>query len=288
MTLQEEMEVIRKQHKSMTARRQALMELGLSEKDAFVIAKKWRDHPNQVAKCVVDKLTDTFGIELELVNADRSRIIEEFEKRGLPLQYEKYNHDSNLDYWKFTTDHSIKGKKPIECVSPILQGEEGVKALRKACEALNAAGVKVNKSTGLHVHLGARELTDMQFINVFHNYKMLETAIDQWMPEDRRGNKSFWARSFADHSFENMHERGDVIGELAKGLNGCFKFIRYHKVNPEAFSRHRTLEFRQHGGTTCFAEIEKWLKFCKGLIEFSKLERIPCPINRVEDIPFRM
>ena len=42
----------------------------------------------------------------------------------------------------------------IELVSPPLKGEKGFETIRKICAILHKFNVKINKSCGLHVHVG--------------------------------------------------------------------------------------------------------------------------------------
>jgi Protein of unknown function (DUF3489)/Putative amidoligase enzyme len=42
------------------------------------------------------------------------------------------------------------------------------------------------------------------------------------------------------------------------------------KVNLEAFDPHRTIEFRQHGGTVEAEKAVPWIRFCLGFVEQSR------------------
>ena len=44
---------------------------------------------------------------------------------------------------------------------------------------------------------------------------------------------------------------------------------RYFKLNLQSFCRHRTIEFRQHGGTVSALKISNWVRFLNGFIEES-------------------
>jgi hypothetical protein len=61
---------------------------------------------------------------------------------------------------------------------------------------------------------------------------------------------------------------------------------RYFKVNAVSYSRHKTIEFRQHQGSTDFAKISNWVRFCAKLVEFSKRNKLQAPIASINDIPF--
>ena len=62
-------------------------------------------------------------------------------------------------------------------------------------------------------------------------------------------------------------------------------YDRYFKVNPISYDRHKTIEFRQHSGTTDYEKISNWILFLAKLVEFSyKKEITEC--NSIEEIPF--
>ena len=71
--------------------------------------------------------------------------------------------------------------------------------------------------------------------------------------------------------------------------NNTFELVinndRYHKVNVEAYSRHRTVEFRQHSCTTNFTKMENWIRFLNGLITFAKRSSLPSRMT-LEGLPF--
>ena len=67
-------------------------------------------------------------------------------------------------------------------------------------------------------------------------------------------------------------------------LQGLFP-SRYMKVNLQAYSRHRTVEFRQHSGTISFTKIENWVCFLDRMITFASVGALPAGI-RLEDFPF--
>ena len=66
------------------------------------------------------------------------------------------------------------------------------------------------------------------------------------MPASRRDNR--YCRGLG-HVSDEMIRSARTVDEL-KGRIGD----RYHKVNLEAYSRHKTVEFRQHSGTTNFTK----------------------------------
>ena len=199
-------------------------------------------------------------------------------RNAMPFQYEGYNHTDNNHYYKFVSDSSIRGENPIECVSPVLTGKMGMKSLETCCKALNEANAQVNKSTGLHVHIGAQNLSDEAYINVFKNYQKLERVIDTFMANSRRANNSQWCRTLQGKDFTRCTTKLDIFDVM----NGN----RYYKVNACSYSRHKTIEFRQHQGSTDFEKISNWVNFCAKLVAWSKKNVLSSEVNSIDEIPF--
>ena len=106
----------------------------------------------------------------------------------------------------------------------------------------------------------------------------LERLIDSFMAPSRRGNCR-WAASLLDKDFSNCHDNYDV-------RNNVFHGDRYYKVNAESYTRHKTIEFRQHQGSTNYKKIEMWVKFCAKLVGWSRNNVFTSEVMNIEDIPF--
>lgn len=272
-SLNEQIAEITASNASRASKKEALIKLGLHKDSVDIIM--WQ-LPKET-RTRTQRVKFTFGVEIEcLVSPQLMR--QTADANGLPYAYEGYNHRDNNRYYKFVSDASIRGNNPIECVSPVLQSTNGFASLELCCKSLNEANAQVNKSTGLHVHIGAQSLSDEAYINVFHNYKMLESVIDSIMAKSRRENNSQWCRSLQNISFADCNTKSDVY----RAMHGD----RYYKVNAVSYSRHKTIEFRQHQGSTDFAKISNWVRFCAKLVEFSKRNKLQAPIASINDIPF--
>lgn len=220
--------------------------------------------------------TLTFGVEIECYNVVRDRIIREVEQRNIFIQSQGYNHADSKEFYKIVSDCSIQGNDANEIVSPILKGKQGENSLKAVCDSLNAIDAKVNKSTGLHVHFDASSISDAHFVNIFTNYAKLESVIDSFLPISRRDNNNQFCRSFANKSFNHCETKESVIRYLGS---------RYFKVNAESYLRHKTIEFRQHSGTTDYVKILNWINFLRKLIQFSFDSDIQ-ECNSIDEIPF--
>ena len=64
-----------------------------------------------------------YGLEIEIVNVDRERLLSNLNQAGIECYYEGYNHQTR-PHWKIVTDASVSNG--YELVSPILEGDEGL------------------------------------------------------------------------------------------------------------------------------------------------------------------
>ena len=160
-----------------------------------------------------------------------------------------------------------------------MQGAKGKSTLKCAVDTLNRAGASVNRSCGLHVHIGVAKLTQQQYANVFNNYFYLESLIDQFMAPSRRRDTNCYCRSLSDHS---ALTRCESVSAVQYTLDND----RYHKINPMSYNRHKTIEFRQHQGTTDYKKILNWVMFCGKLVEWSKKNRLTANVTSVDELPF--
>jgi len=215
-----------------------------------------------------------FGIEIEVVNTDRTKLVNAMREQGLDCQYHGYTHETT-SHWKVVTDSSVSGG--YELVSPILEGEEGLLAVKKATKAISASKRnsdmdQVNRSCGIHVHIEASNLSSKDVYFVIKRYKDNESVIDSWMPISRRANTNSMCQSIADtfsaQRLARLDAMEDTYNDLASAIMSC-SHTRYSKVNVHSYSRYKTIEFRQHSGTTDYNKIANWIEFLQNFVEQS-------------------
>lgn len=269
-TLKEQVEEIKNMKGSRATKKAAFVKLGLRKYEVELLMA-------DLPKPIRETYKFTFGVEIEcLVPAETMR--ECATRNEMSFRYEGYNHTDNNHYYKFVSDSSIRGENPIECVSPVLAGKAGMKSLETCCKALNEANAQVNISTGLHIHIGAAILSDEAYVNVFKNYQKLERVIDTFMARSRRANNSRWCRTLQGKNFSWCTTKSDIYD----AMNGD----RYFKVNACSYARHKTIEFRQHQGSTDFEKISNWVSFCAKLVAWSKKNVLSSEVNSIDEIPF--
>lgn len=236
----------------------------------------------QTTATVVPNLDYTFsrnfGVEIEAYNCSKQKLAQELTAVGITVRVEGYNHTDSTEHWKLVADGSLTGNESFELVSPILHGEEGLKDLEKVCWVLELCNVKVNESCGLHIHMDAADFTINTWKNLALGYKRLEKVIDAFMPTSRRNNR--FCEGFADITEHNIKNAVTICD-----LRRAFGNDRYHKVNLEAYARHRTVEFRQHSGTTNFVKMSSWIHFLAQLITFAEQGEVQARTT-LQNIPF--
>lgn len=268
-TLIDEINEIKAANNSKAAKKAALVKLGITPYEISIILDG--------VECAT-RGRFAFGVEMECF-VNRGAVRTAAERTGMAYEYEGYNHRDGHSYFKFVSDASVRGMDdPIECVSPVLAGVNGKRTLKNACKTLNTAGANVNQTCGLHVHVSVKKMTAKQYCNVFVNYLMLESLIDGFMAPSRRNNE--YAKTLANSRYGLMS--ATTIDGVRRALNGD----RYHKVNPMSYNRHKTIEFRQHAGTTNYEKIINWVNFCGKLVVWSKSNRLTAPVTSIDEIPF--
>lgn len=273
-TLNQQIENIFESSTSTAVITRSLRELGIQQHEISALFFQYGVTKQSLANI-------TFGVEIECYNVEREEIAQRLREAGVACYVEGYNHRDHRDHFKVVTDASLHGNNTAEVVSPILKGKKGMQTLEKVCKVLNEINAKVNKSCGLHVHFGLDKVDFATYKNIFYNYAKIESVIDSFMPQSRRNNtycKSF--RAYGNNIYELLSDASDK-NDIAR----IFSNNRYFKVNPVAYQRHNTIEFRQHSGTTDYEKMSNWIEFLKALIEFSKSHRIESA-NSVNDLPF--
>jgi hypothetical protein len=198
-----------------------------------------------------------FGIELEACGVPTQELAAAISRQGVPCCVEGYNHSTRA-HWKIVTDSSVRGNYPFELVSPPLRGAD-VGQIDIVCAELSRLRARVNQSCGFHVHFDASALSRdfWALVNVVLNYALLESAIDQVMPPTRRGSANFYCKSLRVDDFARRINQLTTFEQLRQFYSNS----RYWKVNLQAFSRHQTVEFRQHSGTVEAEKIKNWVYF---------------------------
>ncbi|MFA7327115.1 MAG: amidoligase family protein [Candidatus Kapaibacterium sp.] len=222
----------------------------------------------------------TFGIEIEGYNCDRDELARKLTERGIQTNHESYNHTTRRA-WKVIYDGSLSGNKSFEVVSPVLKGQNGLDQLQTVCEVLEEMNAKVNKTCGLHIHIGVSDYEIEDWKRLFKNYIKMEKTVDAFMPNSRRKSNNTYTKSLVKPNYKQIIEEASNLEGLERSL---LRSDRYHKINTKCFWRQKTVEFRQHSGTVDFAKISNWVKFVMRLTDYSKTSLLQS--KRIDNLEF--
>jgi hypothetical protein len=183
---------------------------------------------------------------------------------GLDCEEQSYNHNVSRSLWKIVPDGSVDSG--AELVSPILSGERGFEALRKASQALQTAGCSVTIDTGFHVHHEVRDLTAVQFKRFCMLWRSSQAAIDLLVSPSRRRNS--YCNPLTDRDIQTINGLTTmsqyVAGDHLRNID------RFKSLNVQAFGQYGTVEIRQHQGTTNAAKICAWVAFGQAMIAYAR------------------
>lgn len=189
----------------------------------------------------------TFGIEIECLIPRVSAPVCGSYHRGLQIP--------NLpEGWNAQQDGSIRSARRsfigVEIVSPVLKGLEGLQQIKVALEWLHSIGAVVNRSTGLHVHVGfnrGNEELTKKLVTVVANFE-----------------KAIYASTGTKSRESGMYCRS--VQNSMPHMTGEFNCTdRYHVLN--VHTNRPTVEFRAFAGTLSYLKIVAHIMTCLGIIE---------------------
>lgn len=265
----------------------------------------WLDGPLQ---------NPTFGVELEFLirhvppengrrdlyqTPVREELRNYLKKEGVKVSSAFSSHEEGYSAWKVDDDASIHAYgdgddhdlendihskvvlTSVELISRVLPvSAEGFQEVRWVVGLVRAKfDVKVNRSTGLHVHAGngSRGFSDQCLQNLAQLATVFQHQIESIHP-DKRIN-AYWAQPpssndnlpssagpFAIAEVLQFDDRNTI--QLFNPDND--RYVAYNLTNlaDPAPGSKRTIEFRQHQGSVNARQIVAWADFVTGLVSY--------------------
>ena len=230
----------------------------------------------------------TFGCELEYEGLTRMKTAQVVATAVGGQAYEEYRDRWRVKMadgrvWKIVSDGSLHadGDRNAETVSPILKVGD-LELVSKVVNALRKAGAYTNTETGLHVHVGGRDLTPMQIKNLvrlFYKQEVLILNAAGTLP-----NRIQRYTRFTDHSFveaicrmanPTMERLSAAYYSGYRGTSGHYCDARYHALNlHNLFNDTKgTVEFRFWNGSTKSGDVRTAILFCLLVVARAKLAK---------------
>lgn len=221
----------------------------------------------------------TFGVELEFYGIPTYLLFNTMKVHGIDCA-EIRGVEQVMRTWGVKSDGSVSGDNPTELVSPVLSGMEGLREVERVCDLLHVLGCEVNWSCGFHVHHNCGDFTGRNMLSLLSLYAKFEPTIDYLVAPSRRLNRNDHCLSLCKDDdlrwITNLDPSGRKrASEVAKEFAGRYAntprgSCRHHKVNIKAYTRFRTVEFRQHQGTLEAEKAVYWILFTQQLVRKAK------------------
>jgi len=217
---------------------------------------------------------------------DSQSVYSQLRAKGVNCSYLNRSLSSPAGCWKITNDSSIRCSptqpncRLVEIVSPILQGGDGLQNVHRVLQILKSINPSVNKSMGVHVHIGTSQFSYNQLVKICQQFIKYEETFDLLVAPSRRGDANRYALSNRNSSALRHLSNFDANQEVRRCRNmdeliNVVSPTRYFKLNLHAFRRHGTLEFRQHSATTNYMKVGYWIRLLVAFV--NNAARLPPP-----------
>lgn len=143
----------------------------------------WRSVGGTVAESTITWEDFTFGVELELT-APMTMYAMKDQLVAIGAGDWRVVGDGSVSVTPETSNHF-----GMEVVSPVLQGSAGLEKLTVVMDKLKALGCKVNRSCGMHVHVGVRGMKVERVRRIAIAFMNAERHFDALVPSSRRSNR---------------------------------------------------------------------------------------------------
>lgn len=184
--------------------------------------------------------------------------------------------DSKNRTWDICSDGSVGGGTSVEFVSPPLRYED-IEELQEVVRAIRQAGFKVNRSCGIHVHVGSRttdgeELSGKALKVLAKTMKSKERIIKK--ATKRLANR--WCRDLETDLVERIVRAGNDKNAVGRAWYGVRNFAyaaqnhyhdsRYHALNLHSVFFRGTVEFRMFESSLHAGKVKAYIQFSLALV----------------------
>ncbi|BAE86335.1 amidoligase family protein [Desulfitobacterium hafniense] len=236
----------------------------------------------------MDLKEQRFGIEIEMTGLSRQRAAEVLaEYFGRPDSYDGggYNEYSVLDNqsrrWKIMSDGSIVPERRegrhvveadktyrVELVSPICRYED-IRVTQELVRKLREAGMRVNKSCGIHIHLDASPHNANTLRNITNIMASKEDLIYKAMQVEVARERQYCKKVEQGFLEELNRKKPRTLDQVSRiwyqgndGHREHYHSSRYHCLNLHSVFQKGTIEFRLFNSTTHAGKIKAYIQLC--------------------------
>jgi hypothetical protein len=172
------------------------------------------------------------------------------------------------------------GGECMEYVSPILSHFHS-NGLRDLCGPLEHA--PVNSTPGIHVHVGAEDLTITDVGRLVRAYSIVSPFIEHIAHRSSRNycrdvtsqNLQYWlsaVRNAVKGDLLNYRTGEKLSASDIVAASWSQPDDRYHDLNVQSLGKHGTIEFRVMGPKYNYEHLIRWAWFCREMVNVSRLD----------------
>lgn len=203
-----------------------------------------------------------FGLEFEFLRSSRDGRVSDIHSwadiirpalQGQPFRVRDGYVHSDGSAWELKVD----GSCGYELVSPKLTRADWP-VVERVLAALNAAGARVNRSCGLHVHVDVRDFVADDVTRLANAWGTFGRVISQLLPASRRNNHYALPVREAAAGWDYSRVQSEMSSR------------RYSALNLTNYWSGARVEFRQHNGTLNAQKTLAWLSFVMTTVEAAK------------------
>jgi len=189
----------------------------------------------------------------------------------------------------------------VEIVTQPAKGTAWTEMIRELCGELQHIEAQVNRSTGLHIHVDARDLTAFDIKNLVRVYAHVEDVLFSAIAPHRRASdhyckpcgqeylerfsqlngkmlksvlplKQYGIRPVQERVFSSKQAKREVQEEVARiykrRSEHKYDDTRYRALNLHSYWHRGTIEFRHHHGTADAEKIRNWGVVCMSVVHY--------------------
>lgn len=176
---------------------------------------------------------------------------------GVEIECDHYLGDHSYANWNSHYEHC-----GTEFVSPILQGEDGLRDVRSFYKAVRPI---MSDSCGLHVHVDVRDFTGEEKLELVKRLKAEKELFYSKVDKKRHNN------IYCHRDIPAPYRNDDWYS-----YKGRVSTDRFCWVNLNAIRRHGSVEFRLHEATENVGKVCAWVRF---LTEFVESVKTGCSVS---------
>ena len=230
----------------------------------------------------------TIGVEIEMTGISRNaatKVLEEhFGNRHTYIGNGCYDTRTVADEtgrkWTIMRDSSIRPEYKsgrtagddykVEFVTPILHYDD-IEDLQEIVRKFRRAGATVNQSTGMHIHIGAKDFTAQTVRNLVNALSSKEDILYDALQvhPNRIGYCKKTDRRFLKELNEKKPQTLDDLARIwyndentAAHTRNHYDNSRYTLANIHSLFTKRTIEFRAFNATLHAGEVKAAIQFC--------------------------